>query len=231
MHLSVPTCVTHQRTSTKCHGCTIDSSWAPGSSPAIPTWLPHQDMPRDWQQGCAGTGLPCNPNPLLWEGRSQQSLLGPNLPCCPGFQLQAQLCPNLQCRVRHSRNPLLLQIPVCPSPSPVQHSSQFHTGLGVQLAGLRLPAHTTHHPSLSIVIEHPRAWKLKKPVLLKWIDTFKGTRNPLPLSFMNFLLSTQYWDLLNQVNPGKSFKSHKSFKRPLQQPKQQRQLSTNRMQD
>lgn len=149
MHLSVPTYITHQRTSTKCHGWTTHSSWASGSSPAIPTWLPHQDMPRDWQQGCAGTGLPRNLNPLLWEGRSQQSLLRPNLPSCPGFQLQAQLCPNLQGKVRHSRKPLLLQIPVCSSPSPVLHRSlvsQLHTDLGIQLAGLRFPTHITHHP-------------------------------------------------------------------------------------
>lgn len=120
------------------------SSWAPGSSPAIP-WL---GRACDWQQGCAGTGLPRNPNPLLWEGRSQPLLLRPNLPCCPGFQLQAQLCPKLQCKVRHSRKPLQLQILVCPSPSPVLHrslGSQLHTDLGMQLAELRLH----HTPSIT----------------------------------------------------------------------------------
>lgn len=128
---------------------TIHSSWAPGSSPAIPAWFPHQDMPCDWQQGCAGTGLPRNPNPLLWEGRSQQSLLRPNLPCCPGFQLQAQLCPNLQCKVRHSRNPLLLQIQCVPVP---HQFSQFHTDLGMQPVGLKLSTHIIHHPLHSIII-------------------------------------------------------------------------------
>lgn len=155
MHLSIPTLRPTTGQGTKCHGRTIHSSWAPGSSPAIPTWFLHQDMPCDWQQGCAGTGLPRNPNPLLWEGRSQQSLLRPNLPCCPGFQLQAQLCPNLQCKVRHSRNPLLLQIPVCPSPSPILHrslGSQFHTDLGMQLVGLKLPTHIIHHLLHSIII-------------------------------------------------------------------------------
>lgn len=149
MHLSVPTGITHQRTSTRDRTPRGDSPRL--ASPGQLRWCA-----RDWQQGCAGTGLPRNSNPLLGEGRSQQSLLRPHLPCCPGFQLQARLCPKLQRKGRHWRKPLLLQRPGCPSPPPALHrslGSQFHTDLGVQLAGSRLPTHITHHPLHSTVIK------------------------------------------------------------------------------
>lgn len=149
MHLSVPTCITTkgQAQGTKCLGWTIPSSWAPGSSSAIPRG---RDMPHDWQQGCAGTGLPRNSNPCYQKAEASRASWGQICHVAP-FQLQAQRCPHLQCKVRNSRKPLLLQIPVCPSPSPVLHRAPSSTQIWVcslQLSGYLPTSQTIHHKAL-----------------------------------------------------------------------------------
>lgn len=152
----LPTKGQAQRTDRKtiCHG--MDSLWLQSCPwlPTVPRWLSHWATLGDWQQGCAGTGLQHHSNPLLWEGKGQQRLLRPNLPCCPGIQLHTQLSPNLQ----HRSEILEVLTTVtnrraCASHSPAPQAlynvplgSRFHRDLGMQLAGLRrLSAHVIHH--------------------------------------------------------------------------------------
>lgn len=187
MQLSVPTGITHisQRTSTRDRMPWGDS---PGATPR------GRAVPRDWSS-CAGTALPRNSNPLLWAGRRQQSLLRPNLPCCPGFQLQAQLCPKLQCKGRHWRKPLLLQIPACPSPH------QFCTGLwapsptqigvcSLQGWGYLPTSYTIHYTALLSFRRIHVLKNLEQPCCLNGLTLSKVPGDPLPLSF--YELFTQH---------------------------------------
>lgn len=233
MHLNVPihtpTKGQAQRIDCKtiCHG--MDNLWflSAGNSPAIQVWLAHWGMLCDWQQGCAGIGLLGNPNPLLWEGRSQQRLLKPNLPCCPGIQLHAQLNPNVQHRSEIVEERTTVANPrVCPSPSPALQAlyngslgSQFRTNLGMQLAGLRrLSTHIIHH-SL-----HSSSISLRTPVCLKnlelcWLNGLILLKVPgIPdfhFHWWTFSLAPNVESCYIKVNLCKSFKSHKSFKRSL----------------
>lgn len=166
MQLSVPTGIAHQRTRDR-------MPW--GNSPGA---TPLAGLCPVTGSSCAGTALPRNSNPLLGAGRSQQSLLRPNLPCCPGFQLQAQLCPKFQCKGRHWRKPLLLQIPGCPSPH------QFCTGLwapsptqvwvcSLQGWGYLPTSHTTHYTALLPFRRIHRLKNLEKPCYLNGLTLSK----------------------------------------------------------
>lgn len=104
--------------------------------------------------------------------------------------MHTHLSPNLKHRSEILEEHTAVANPrMCPSPSPALQplyngsmDSQFCTNLGMQLAGLRkliYPRNTPfttpqQHLFKSICILR----KLTRTVLVLWIDTFKGTRDP-----------------------------------------------------
>lgn len=223
----LPTKGQAQRTDGKtiCHR--VDSLWLPSCPwlPAIPTRLPHWATLGDWQQGCTGTGLQHHPNPWLWEGRSQQRLLRPNLPCYPGIQLHTQPQATTQkwdtrgtCRCYKAQS---MSQSLSSSTGFVECASglpEFYTDLGMQLSGLRrLSGYIIHH-SL-----HCSKHLFKSIYMLRKHRTVVVVLNGLILLKVPGIFNFYFLSLINlapnvescyiKVNSCKSFKSPKSFQR------------------
>lgn len=138
MHLDVLIHTTHKRTSTK-DWLQDDMPW--GVQPAVPE---PRAAPWGSKHGSRG-GLQAT-QALAVRGQKPARLPRPNLPCCPGIQLHAQLSPNLAHRSEMLEEDTAAANPrACPSSSPALQVScngspgyQFCTNLGMQLAGLRM---------------------------------------------------------------------------------------------
>lgn len=105
MHLNVPIHTTHKRTSTE--DWTQDKMpWGDRRCFLSCTQLPHNSVmaPTPGYAMWLAAGLLGNPNPLLWEGRSQQRLLRPHLPCALESHCTLSSAPAYNTEVRYSRN-------------------------------------------------------------------------------------------------------------------------------
>lgn len=104
--------------------------------------------------------------------------------------MHTQLSPNLQHRSEILEERTAVANPsVCPSPSPALQAlyngsidSQFRTNLGMQLAGLRKLIYPRNTPFITPQHDLFKSIcmlrKLTRTVLVQWIDTFKGARDP-----------------------------------------------------